>query len=70
MVSAAFNRFVPGGSQLGGRAANGGCESILVELVRVKDLSSFEHEVHRAGELRGQHRECFALAVLLFEPLV
>ena len=52
------------------RADAAASESILVELVRVEDLSSLEHEVHRAGELGGQHREGLALAVLFLEPLV
>ena len=42
--------------QLGVELAHAGSKSILVELVRVEDLSSFEHEVNRAGELAGHNR--------------
>jgi hypothetical protein len=45
-------------------------ESILVELVRVEDLSSLEHEVHRAGELGGQDGQGLALAVSFLQPLM
>ena len=45
-------------------------KSILVELLGVEDLSSLEHEVNRAGELGGQHRQRLALAVSFLEPLV
>jgi hypothetical protein len=38
--------------------------------VRVEDLSSLEHEVHRAGELGGQDGKRLALAVSFLEPLV
>ena len=52
------------------RADTAASESILVELVRVEDLSSLEHEVHRAGELGGQDGQGLARAVLFFQPLV
>ena len=70
MVSAASCGFVPEWLQLGVELTPPPPNSILVELVRVEDLSSLEHEVHRAGELGGQHRERLALAVLFLEPLV
>jgi hypothetical protein len=45
-------------------------ESILIELVRVEDLSSLEHEIHRPAELGGEHRQGLALAVVSLQPLV
>jgi hypothetical protein len=64
-----FQQVCPDGSSWASSCA-GGCESILVELLGVEDLSSLEHEVHRTGELGAQDGQGLALAVAFLEPLM
>ena len=64
------SRVCPWWLQLGVELTPPPPNSIVVELVRVEYLSSLEHEVHRAGELGGQHRERLALAVFSLKLLV